>query len=132
MLRCNVCRGLFDQSKRSNCPKCGNSKDFSAAVAERVYLFNSGKRISFHKTVYVERNNFRVFAPDHCYVSDNQFSLIKMAEHWMIKGSTRSVNPTYLNGIEIGLSPAALKDGDEIFIGNIATKTGLALSVSFS
>ncbi|MEO0248446.1 MAG: FHA domain-containing serine/threonine-protein kinase [candidate division WOR-3 bacterium] len=102
-----------------------------SVVARRIELVSddSPLTISVHKSMVIGRDLCR-HLPDYRYVAPEQFELRKGPERWVIVGLA-AVNKTYLNGDELTGTEVELHDGDEIFVGNLGTDTGLRLRVRF-
>jgi pSer/pThr/pTyr-binding forkhead associated (FHA) protein len=85
--------------------------------------------ISVHKSVVIGRDNCR-HLPAYQLIANEQFELVKTAEAWVVKGR-QCVNKTFLNGEDITEKEKPINNGDEIFIGNYATRNGVTLKVRF-
>jgi len=63
------------------------------------------------------------------YVSTRQFRLVKRKNGWRLAGVRGALNSTYLNGKAVLDEEVVLQEGDEIFVGNIASRVGVSLIV---
>ena len=133
-LKCNVCGKIFTPDDLSNpkCTGCGNMQDWGPTVPARLVMKNGKSIISFHKSSLIGRDDLRVFGSNCKYVSQPQFEISKMDEDWRIKGTSDSVNSTFINGDKIDSLECTVKDGDTLFIGNVTSGEGLELIITFN
>jgi len=103
----------------------------------RIVLSEEGSDMKAYifKPQMVNRSDLRMFV-GYKYVDKEQFELFQKDSSptgWAIKSRKEVVNPTYVGTKNISGTgeEVDLKEGDEIFIGNLAKNVGLRLKVKF-
>ena len=98
--------------------------------AVRVELHPEGApgHLAFHEDSAVGRKVLGL-VPASRFVAREQFRLEKCSGGWFILGARGTTNGTYLNGDSVDGGRQPLSTGDEVFIGNIKTGTGLRMRV---
>lgn len=92
----------------------------------------TGRELRFNLDAPVDKALLGRIVGDHVrYVGDPQFRVSRSADRasWMINHNLGSLNPTQLNGNQIGPEGVELKEGDEITVGADKAKLRVRIEV---
>jgi len=121
---CRACGSALSNERAEKCSVCGGE----VRAPARVVLKSGRIRLRFHKTVDIGSSDLRMVM-ERKYVSTRQFRLVKRKNGWRLAGVRGALNSTYLNGKAVLDEEVVLQEGDEIFVGNIASRVGVSLIV---
>jgi hypothetical protein len=114
--KCPACGFVNEGGNARRCESCGHTR------AGRVVLVSehTSQRLMVAVDTPVGKRLLRTFAgDDHVFASDPQFLLARDPREggWTVSPAAGSLNPTFLNGVELTEPAAALEHGAILSIG---------------
>ena len=115
--KCPQCGMMHENEAARVCEACGFVRPAGKLV---LVAEDTSQRLEVGVDTAIGKTLLQTFAgADHVYAADPQFLLARdlIAGGWSIAAAPGTTNPTYVNGAELGATPAPVEAGAIITIG---------------